>query len=122
VGRAEEAIGILEKAIRLNPRSPIFTSNYLATLGDSYRLTGRTEEAITTLKKSLGVRPNGFAMRTLAVIYSELGRDAEAQAIVAELLKFNPYVSVDGLRQRPLYKDPTESERTLAALGKAGLK
>lgn len=123
VGRSGEAIGILEKAIRLNPRSPNFTSNYLATLGDSYRLTGRTEEAIATLKKSLSIRPNnGFAMRTLAVIYSELGRDAEAQAMVAELLKFNPYISLDGLRQRPLYKKSAESERSLAALQKAGLK
>ncbi|MBI3757152.1 MAG: tetratricopeptide repeat protein [Deltaproteobacteria bacterium] len=122
VGRSEEAIGRLEQAIRLNPRSPFFTSNYLATLGDAYRLAGRTEEAITTLKKSLSIRPNGLAMRTLAIIYSESGRDAEAQAMVAELLKFNPYFSLDGLRQRPIYKDPAESERSLAALQKAGLK
>ncbi len=122
VGRSEEAIGRLEQAIRLNPRSPIFTSNYLATLGDAYRLAGRTEEAIEALKKSLDIRPNGLAMRTLVVIYSELGRDAEAQAMVAALLKFNPYISLDGVRQRPVYKDPVESERVLAALRKAGLK
>ena len=122
VGRSGEAIGILEKAIRLNPRSPIFTSNYLATLGDSYRLTGRTEEAIETLKKSLSLRPNGLAMLILTVIYSELGRDAEAQAMVTALLKVNPYRSLDGLRQRPLYKDPAVTELLLTALRKAGLK
>jgi adenylate cyclase len=122
VGRSGEAVSMLETAIRLNPRSPIFTSNYLATLGDSYRLTRRPEEAIAVLKKSLSIRPNGLAMRFLAVIYSELGRDAEAQAMVAELLKVNPYISLDGLRQRPLYKDPAEAERSLADLRKAGLK
>ncbi|MBI3798173.1 MAG: adenylate/guanylate cyclase domain-containing protein [Deltaproteobacteria bacterium] len=122
VGRSEEAIDVLEKAIRLNPRSPIFTSNYLAALGNAYRLTGRNEEAITALKKSLSLRPNGGAALILAATYSDLGRDAEAQAMVTAGLKVNPYISVEGLRQRPLYRDPAVTERFLAALHKAGLK
>jgi adenylate cyclase len=122
-GRAAEAIGVLEKAIRLNPRNPIFTANYLTALGGAYRLTGRYDEAIITLKKALGLFPKSLgAHQHLAVIYAELGRDDEAQAEVAEMLQINPKYSLDGLRQRLLYRDPAEIERYLAALHKAGLK
>jgi tetratricopeptide (TPR) repeat protein len=123
VGRPAEAIGVSEKAIRLNPRNPIFTANYLAVLGGAYRLTGQYEEAITTLKKSLGLFPKHLlAHQHLAVIYAELDRDAEAQAEVAEILRISPKFSLDGLQQRLLSKDPAENERYLAALRKAGLK
>jgi TolB-like protein/Tfp pilus assembly protein PilF len=122
-GRAAEAIGVLERAIRLNPRNPIFTANYLAVLGGAYRLTGRYDEAITALKKALGLFPKSLlAHQHLAVIYAELGRDAEAQAEVGEMLQINPKFSLDGLRLRLLYKDSAEVERYLAALRKAGLK
>ena len=43
VGRAEEAIGSFEKAMRLNPRYLFY---YLYQLGKAYRLTGRVEEAM----------------------------------------------------------------------------
>jgi len=122
-GRAEEAIGVLKKALRLNPRNPIHTANYLTALGQAYRLTGRYDEAITTLKKALGLFPKNLgAHLNLAVIYDALGRDAEAQAEVAEMLQINPKFSLDGLQQRLLFKDPAENERVLVALRKAGLK
>jgi hypothetical protein len=62
------------------------------------------------------------AHQHLAVIYVELGRDAEARAEVAEVLQIAPKFSLEGLRQRLLNKDPAENERYLAALRKAGLK
>jgi adenylate cyclase len=122
-GRAAEAIGVLQKAIRLNPRNPFFTASYLTVLGGAYRLTGQYDEAITTLKKALGLFPKSLgAHLVLAVVYTELGRDAEAQAEVAEVLQIAPKYSLDGLQQRLLNKDPAENERVLAALRKAGLK
>jgi tetratricopeptide (TPR) repeat protein len=122
-GRAEEAIGVLKKALRLNPRNPIHTANYLTALGQAYRLTGRYDEAITTLKKALGLFPKHLgAHLNLAVIYDALGREAKAQAEVAEMLQINPKFSLDGLQQRLLFKDPAENERVLTALRKAGLK
>jgi tetratricopeptide (TPR) repeat protein len=114
---------VLEKALRLNPRNPIHTANYLTALGQAYRLTGRYDEAITTLKKALGLFPKHLgAHLNLAVIYDALGREAEAQAEVAEMLQINPKFSQDGLQQRLLFKDPAENERVLVALRKAGLK
>ena len=78
LGRPEEALGLAEKALRLNPRLP---PRNLFALGQTYYLAGRSEEAIATLKKSLNGSPADLdAHLLLAAVYSEVGRDAEAQA------------------------------------------
>jgi hypothetical protein len=62
------------------------------------------------------------AHQGLAVIYSELGREEEARAEAAEVLKISPKYSLEVLRQQSPYKDQAVLERELAALRKAGLK
>ena len=47
-GRPEEALGLVEKAMRLDPRNREW---YLLQFGLAYRLTGRYEEAIAALKR-----------------------------------------------------------------------
>jgi adenylate cyclase len=120
VGRPEEALGLVEKAMRLNPHYPPF---YLFQLGEAYRFTGRYEEAIAAYKRVLTHNSNFLlAHLGLAVIYSELGREEEARAEAAEVLRINPKYSLERLRQMSPYKDPAEVERMVAALRKAGLK
>jgi hypothetical protein len=58
----------------------------------------------------------------LAAIYSELGREAEARAAAAEVLRLNPQFSLEVHKQRVPLKDPEMLERHIAALRKAGLK
>jgi adenylate cyclase len=119
-GRPEEAIGLIEKAMRLNPHYPPF---YSFQLGEAYRYTGRYEEAIAAYKKALTHIPDLLpAHLGLATIYSELGRAEEARAEVAEVLRITPKYSLERLRQMSPYKDPAVLERMLAALRKAGLK
>ncbi len=119
-GRPGEAIGWVEKALRLNPRSPFHYSFYL---GHAYRLTGRYEEAIAALKRALTRNPDYLPVHeNLAAVYSELGREAEARAEVAEVLRLSPHRSLEAFRQRLPHKDPAVTERYLAALRKAGLK
>ena len=119
-GKPEEAIGLIEKAMRLNPHYPPV---YLSFLGQSYYLMGRYEEAIAAFKKSLTHNSNyPPAHQFLAAIYSELGREEEARAEVAEVLKISPNLSLEVLRQRVPFKDPAILERMLAALRKAGLQ
>jgi adenylate cyclase len=119
-GRPEEAIGLIEKALRLNPHSPPV---YLLTLGDSYHLMGQYEEAIAAYKRALTHIPDLLpAHLNLAVVYSELGREEEARAEAAEVLRINPKYSLEVWRQRDPYKDPVVLERMFAALRKAGLK
>lgn len=119
-GRPEEAIIMVEKAMRLNPRSPV---NYSFYLGHAYYLTKRYEEAIAVLKGVLIRNPDLLpAHDHLTAIYSELGREAEARAEVAEIVRLSPHRSLEVFRQRLPYKDPAILEQYIAALRKAGLK
>jgi adenylate cyclase len=119
-GRPKEAIGLVKKAMRLNPMYPAY---YLWELGHAYFLTGRYEEAIETLKRVLD-RNSDFmpAHLFLAASYSEIGREEEARAEVAEIERLNPQASLGVLRPRLSYKDQAVSERLIDSLRKAGLK
>jgi adenylate cyclase len=120
LGRSEEALGLAEKALRLNPR---LSPRGLLFLGHTYYLTGRTEEASATLKRTLNSSPADLeAHLFLAAVYSEVGRDAEARTEAAEVLRINPKWSLEVWKQRVPYKDPAMLERVFAALRKAGLR
>ncbi len=120
VGRSEEALRMVEQAMR---RKPVIPDEYLSNVGGAYYLAGQTAEAIAPLKRYLTRYPNILGPHlTLAAAYSELGREAEAWAETAEVLRINPQFSLEVHRQREALKDPAMLERHLAALRKAGLK
>ena len=119
-GQPEEAIGLAQKAIRLNPRSP--NTRHFITLGRAYFLIGRYEEAIAALKEGILHQPNLGNHILLAAIYGELGREEEARAEATEVLRISPNFSLEAVGQRGPYKDPAQRERMLAGLRKAGLK
>jgi adenylate cyclase len=120
VGRPEEAVGRIEQALCLKP--PILDI-HLNSVGTAYYLAEQPEEAIAPLKQFLSRYPNILgAHLTLAAVYSELGRAAEARAEAAEVRRLNPQFSLEVHRQREPIKDPARLERHLAALRKAGLK
>jgi hypothetical protein len=58
----------------------------------------------------------------LAAVYNELGKEAEAQAEAAEVLRLNPQFLLEGHKERTPIKDPAMLERHIAALRKAGLE
>jgi adenylate cyclase len=119
-GRPEEAIPVLQKAIRLNPLGE--TGNFL-NLGHAYRATGRFEEAVSAYKKSLQRAPNNFfAHLGLAATYSMMGREQEARAEAAEVLRLNPKFSVDSYAKRLTFKDQSVTDKFIDGLRKAGLK
>jgi len=119
-GRAREALGLIEKAIRLNPRCPAF---YLYVLGQALRLLGRTEEAIATQKRALARSPDFLVSHvSLVVMYSESGREQEARAEAVEVLRIQPHLSLERWQQGLPFKDQGEVERVVTALRKAGLK
>src|SRR5262249_23524152 len=120
VGRPEEALGLIEQAMRLNPHYP---ASYFFLLGEAYRVAGRHEEALAAYPKALSRAPDLLpAHLNLAVVYSELGREEEARAEAAEVLRINPQWSLEIWKQRQPYKDPAMLERVFSALRKAGLK
>jgi TolB-like protein/Flp pilus assembly protein TadD len=72
VGRPAEAVGLMEQALRLNPRPP---SWYFLPLGHAYYLLERTAEAIDPLQRVLNVYPHRVEARVLlAAVGSGLQR------------------------------------------------
>jgi adenylate cyclase len=104
-------------------RTPRVADGHLSSAGAAYSLAEKPEEAIAPLKQYLARYPNILgAHLTLAAVYSELGKDAEAQAEVAEVLRINPKFSLEVHKERAPIKDPAVLERHIAALRNAGLK
>jgi adenylate cyclase len=119
-GKPEEALRTVEQALC---RKPFVVDEHLRSVGTAYSLAGKPEEAIAPLKQYLSRYPNVLgAHLTLAAVYSELGKEAEARAEAAEVLRLNPNFSLEVHKQRAPIKDPTVLERHLTALHKAGLK
>ena len=120
VGRTEDALEAAAQALRLKS---LVADYHLAGVGTAYAVAGRYEEARAALQRFLSRYPNFLpAHLNLAVVYSELGKEREAQAEAAEVLRINPQFSLEVHRQRIPIKDPAVLERHLAALRKAGLK
>jgi adenylate cyclase len=115
MGRPEQAIAQLKKAMRMNPRHP---SWYLGVLGYAYYEVGQYEEALATLKKDK--KPWFTTHRTLAAVYVRLGRLEEARAEVSKMFEKNPYYTLESEKHRP-YNDDTRRERLVNDLRKAGV-
>jgi adenylate cyclase len=119
-GRREEAIALFKKAIRLNPMPPNW---YLTHLAFNYRLTGKNQEAITTFQKVLQRNPDDlWAQIGLAASYSVEGREKEARAEAAEVLRIDPKFSLEYFAKTLPHKNQADTQLTIDALRKAGLK
>jgi adenylate cyclase len=119
-GQPEKAVGFVEQAMRLNPRYP---PHYLFALGHAYRLLGRAEEAIETLRRVIAKNPGHLTAHVLlAATYHESGQEKQARAEAAEILRISPQYSLALVRERIPYKDPAMMERQLIALHQAGLQ
>ena len=117
-GKPEEAIGFIEKAMRLNPLYPF---NYSFYLGHAHFLLGQHEEAIALMNRALTRAGSFLPLRLhLAVLYQKLGQQEEAKAQVTEALKTFAWASIEDTRQRSLYKGAL-LERYLDGLRKAGM-
>jgi adenylate cyclase len=118
--RPKEASSLFEKAIRLNPFGP---SWYFLNFGNSYRMMGQYQEAITQYKKALRISPNNIlAHLNLAGTYSLLGSDEEAHAEAEEVLRLNPKFSLESFAKTLPFKNQAQIDRLVEALRKAGLK
>jgi adenylate cyclase len=118
--RPEEAIPVIKKAMRLNPFPP---GIYYSNLGLAYLFTGKCEEAIAECEKALQLETdNLYTHITTTVAYSLCGREEEARATAAEVLRINPKFSCDYFAKRLTYKNQADKDRFIEALRKAGLK
>jgi adenylate cyclase len=115
-----EAVAFMEQAIRLDP----FPSSIgFRNLGAAYRGVGRYEESVKQCKKAIELSPNDlFAHLNLAITYTKLGREAEAKAEAAEVLRIHPKFSLDNYAKVHPLKCQSVLDDNIACLRKAGLK
>lgn len=118
-GRPEDAIKMLERAIRLDPYHP---PHFLSWLGHAYFMTGQYDESIRVLNEGVGREPDFIAFHLyLAESYALSGREAEARAAAAEALRLNPKFTLRAYEGFVVYKNRSDMERDLMAFRKAGL-
>jgi adenylate cyclase len=119
-GRPEDAVPLLQKAIRLNPFAP---AAFFHALSTAYRMVGRFDEALEQAKKAVEREPkNQLTYLSVASACILAGREAEAGAAATEVLKINPKFSLERYAKNLPYSDRSFADRTIDALRKAGLK
>jgi TolB-like protein len=115
VGRAEEGIGVIRHAMRLNPFHPDWYWDNLAIAQYTAR---HYEEALDSIRRS-GGRATFFSVARMAACYAQLGRLNEARERAAEVLRLNPNFHL--LSQTLNHKNPADAEHWLEGMRKAGL-
>jgi adenylate cyclase len=116
LGRAEEGIEWIQKAMRLNPYHP---ERFWSHLARAYFVARRYDEAIKALQRLGDADHAKFA--ALAACHAALGNDAAAKDLAREVLRRVPNFCVDHYLATQHYKQPSDLEHCRAALLKAGL-
>jgi adenylate cyclase len=118
--RFEEAIPYFKKSLRLSPIIPI--GQCLHILATTYRFLGQYDEAIATYKKLLQREPEYLpAHAGLAATYVLAGRQEEARAEAAEVMRIDPQFSLERYAKTlPLRQALVD--QSVEAWRKAGLK
>ena len=125
-GRFEEAVTMIRKALRFQPKYPPW---YLVELAMCDYYLGRHEEAIELAEKYLNFSQSrgedAFiwpCYLMLTINYSRLGREQEAREAAAGLLRSFPNFSLEWDRQYSHYKNPAHLEQQHEDLRKAGIE
>jgi len=114
----EEAVLMSENAMTLSPNYPAV---YLGTLGNAYRLSGRTEQAIAAFQ-AYHARNPGFGLTDIVIAYQQTGRPEEARRTAELLLTARPNFTVAAwLKTQFSRRDAAQVEADTAALCAAGL-
>jgi adenylate cyclase len=117
-GRTDEAIQFLQTGLRYHPYTDLDDYGRLAF---AYYLKGRYEDAITTLEPGLVRNPNNAWLHiSLAAAYAQAGRKEDAKRSAEMAMKLHPFFEVES--SFTLFRNPTDREKILEGLRKAGLK
>jgi adenylate cyclase len=116
LGRADEGIGWVRKAMQLNPYHPNWYLNVHAFV---LHVAGRYAEALDAYSRMVQ-RPS-FYHAYVAACHAELGQTEEARAHAAMALEAKPDFSVEARGKWLPFKNKADLQRFLDGLRKAGL-
>jgi tetratricopeptide (TPR) repeat protein len=115
-GKAKEALAILDMTARHDPLRPMWYDQYRGWFLFEDR---RYDEAIEALRR---LNPLQYWDHVhLAAAHAYLGREVEARAEAAAVLRMQPRFTVSWWGKMHCYKDPADAEHMLLGLRKAGL-
>jgi adenylate cyclase len=116
MGRPEEGIEWIRKAMRLNPYHP---ERFWGHLGRAFFVAHRYEEAIDAFKRI--VAPDSTGHPLLAACYAQLDQPEKAKAQAGEALDLQPGFTVTDHMESQTYKRESDLAHHRDALLKAGL-
>lgn len=118
-GQYREAVKAYKEAVRLDPTPP---AGLLYQIGNAYLMGGQYKEAEDAYKQVLVRNPkNMWAHLGMAAMYSMLNQEKEARDAAEKVLATNASFSLKNLEEISPYRNPSERERLMDALRKAGL-
>ena len=118
-GRADEAVVLTQRAMRLDPFPP---SWYYGGLGDSLLFARRIEDAIPAHRKCVEQTPDFiWCQLGLTVDYALLGKIDQARVQAAEALKINPKITAADNTYVRSIGDPVRRAEIVTALRQASL-
>jgi TolB-like protein len=119
VGRAEESLGVIATAIRINPHHPFW---YVYLKGQSLFLLGRYEEAIPNFEIAIERNPTvAWPHRFLLASYGHLGRLDDAEWEISELESLGQPSTIKWVKTNSPIVYPEYLNRYLDGLRKAGV-
>jgi TolB-like protein/DNA-binding SARP family transcriptional activator/Tfp pilus assembly protein PilF len=119
-GSAERGVELLEQAQRLNP---YHTAEHPLSLGSAYFFAHRYRDAIAAINRITSRQGAPAYWLFKAATHAQLGQLDEARAAIAEALKLDPKLTLQGEHEGRLALGlaPAYAEHLTAALRKAGL-
>ena len=116
LGQAEEGIGWVQKAMRLNPYHP---ERFWSHLARAYFVARRYAESAEALHRISA--PDVVQQALLAAAHAQLENDETARALAEKLLEREPHFRISAHLAGQYYKRGEDREHYRAALRKAGL-
>ena len=120
-GKTDQAVAMIDRAIRLNPRPEPW---YYNVLGYAYLTAGRYREAIRPLENCIEQLPDYVSCYSYLVpAYMEIGDAEKGRTAAQAVTRLNPDFSIESHSYWvKLAQDPKEKERRTELLIEAGLK
>src|SRR6516164_7959181 len=120
-GEPDSSIAALDEAIRLSPRDYLMVIWYTASAW-SHLHAERFAEAVNSAKQAIEFNPNfPDSHWTLAAAAAHLGQMKEAKAALERFVRLLPGLTLGDPRLIRPFRRPTDRERVLSGLRKAGL-
>jgi adenylate cyclase len=118
-GEPARVEGLIAKARRLNPFYPLYYTLYV---GQACFAMERVADPVAIFKRSIAHNPEALpAHFYLAACYGQLGEEPLARAALAEVRRISPAFSMASVRAIAAYRRPSDLDRLVEGLRKAGL-